>query len=255
VKQSRSPGGKHVEGYCFKHMDDPCCNCSLGQANPQCSTGCLIVNRDANGNSLNPSHSRVHQFASTANSAPTTTALHSLGMDTSVKGSSQSKHLPLIIGAAVGGALVLILLSLGVFLCIRKRRKPRKAPSAEVRGMIFRSGRVSPSVQFLENGGGLLRRMHTAGSTPGLSPSVSVYGGPVIEVPMGAEVLNDAPPAFTQGNFRDPVVEKVARAHQTVAAYHQRSESRAAAGRDSNTPQMGYGVGTSPRVGIGFPNR
>jgi hypothetical protein len=115
--------------------------------------------------------------------------------------------------------------------------------------------RESHPVQFLENGGGLLRRMHTAGSMPVLSPSVSVYGGPVIEVPMGAEVLNDAPPAFTQGNFRDPVVEKVARAHQTVAAYHQRSESRAAASRDSDTPQMGYGVGTSPRVGIGFPNR
>jgi hypothetical protein len=253
VKQSLSARGGHSDGHCSRHMDDPCCNCSQDQGNPQCPTGC--PNNKANGDSSDPSHSHPHNSTSTAKSLSTTTALQSLGMATSAKDNSQSKHLPLIIGAAVGGALILILLALGVFLCIRKRRKPRKAPSAEVRGMIFRSVRVSPSVQFLENGGGLLRRMHTAGSTPGLSPSVSVYGGPVIEVPMGAEVLNDAPPAFTQGNFRDPVVEKVARAHQTVAAYHQRSESRAAAGRDSNTPQMGYGVGTSPRVGIGFPNR
>jgi hypothetical protein len=120
-------------------MDDPCCNCSQDQGNPQCSTGCL--NKEANGNSSHPSHSQPHNSTSTAKSVSTTAALQSLG---SIKGSSQSKHLPLIIGAAVGGALLLILLSLGVFFCIRKRRKPRKAPSAEVRGMIFRSARVSP---------------------------------------------------------------------------------------------------------------
>jgi hypothetical protein len=71
-----------------------------------------------------------------------------------------------------------------------------------------------------------------------------MYGGPVVEAPTITDAAtSDLPPAFTRGNFRDPVVEKVAAAHQTVAAYHKRDECMAAADLEKEQRQVGYGIG------------
>ena len=130
--------------------------------------------------------------------------------------SSSSNHTGAIIGGVLAGVAALALAAAAFLLYRRRTARKARAPSAEFMHMA-RGGSSSP----------ILSAKHASSDGVLTPPSTShgVGGGGADRVPLARQSSiesDDRPPAFSPGNFKDPVYEKV----QASAAMREEYEAR-----------------------------
>ena len=119
---------------------------------------------------------------------------------------SSSKHTGAIVGGVIG-ALALLALSALAFLCLRRRRRHRNRD-------------IPPSAEFMRI---------ARGDSPSLLPlqhdEYAAEGGSAVPLARQSSLEDDErPPAFTPGNYRDPVLEKVQQSAQMREQYDHDAE-------------------------------